>query len=183
MTRWLFLPCSTRPDGNTLALARTAAARLPARDAVTWFDLATPALPRFADLRATGGHRAPRGRLAELAEATLAADELVIASPLYWYGLAGPGHEMLDHWSGWFEVPGMDFAARMRGKRLWLMTVRADPAPGAQAPLEDVLRRTAQWMGMRFGGALHGVGDAPGEVLADTAAMARAARFFASPLA
>ena len=183
MTRWLFLPCSTRPDGNTLTLAQAAAAHLPAGDAVTWFDLAAPALPRFADLRAAGSHRAPRGRLAELAKATLAADELVVASPVYWYGLAGPGHEMLDHWSGWFEVAGMDFAARMRGKRLWLISVRADPTHGSEAPLEDVMRRTARWMGMRFGGALHGVGDAPGEVLADAAAMARAARFFDSPQA
>ncbi|MDP2062038.1 MAG: NAD(P)H-dependent oxidoreductase [Phaeovulum sp.] len=181
MTRWLFLPCSTRPDGNTLALARAAAAHLPAGAQAHWFDLATPPLPRFADLRARGGHVAPKGRLAELAAATLAADELVIVSPVYWYGLAGPGHEMLDHWSGWLEVPGMEFAGRMRGKRLWLVTVRADPAQGSQAPLEDAMRRSARWMGLRFGGALHGVGDAPGEVLADAEAMARARVFFTTP--
>ncbi|WP_372840414.1 flavodoxin family protein [Phaeovulum sp.] len=181
MTRWLFLPCSTRAGGNTLALARAAAAHLPAGAEAEWFDLAAPPLPRFADLRACGGHEAPVGRLAELARATLEADELVIASPIYWYGLAGPGHEMLDHWSGWFEVPGMEFAAQMRGKRLWLISVRADATPGAQAPLEDALRRTAQWMGMRFGGALHGVGDAPGDVLNDTEALAQARRFFTTP--
>jgi len=181
LTRWLFLPCSTRAGGNTLTLARAAAAHLPAGAKAAWFDLAAPPLPRFADLRASGGHAAPLGRLAELAAATLEAEELVIASPLYWYGLAGPGHEMLDHWSGWLEVAGMEFGERMRGKRLWLISVRADPAPGAQAPLEDVMRRTAAWMGMRFGGALHGVGDAPGDVLADAAALAHARRFFTTP--
>ena len=181
MTRWLFLPCSTRPDGNSLALARAAAAHLPEGAQAVWLDLATPPLPRFADLRVSGGHAAPEGRLAELAKATLAADELVLVSPVYWYGLAGPGHEMLDHWSGWFEVPGMDFAGRMRGKRLWLVSARGDPTQGSQAPLEEVMRRTARWMGMRFGGALHGVGDAPGEVLADARAMARARVFFTTP--
>ena len=181
LTNWLFLPCSTRPNGNSLALARAAAAHLPAGGRAEWFDLATPALPRFADLRASGGHAAPAGRLAELAAATLAADELVIASPVYWYGLAGPGHEMLDHWSGWLEVPEMRFAAAMRGKRLWLISVRADPTHGSQAPLEDVMRRTARWMGLRFGGALHGLGDAPGEVLCDADALVRARGFFAAP--
>jgi len=90
VTNWLFLPCSTRTNSNSLALARVAAGHVPQGARARWFDLATPPLPRFADLRGCGGHVAPEGRLAELAAATLGADELVMVSPIYWYGLAGP---------------------------------------------------------------------------------------------
>lgn len=136
-------------------------------------------MPRFCDLRQVGGHRTPRGRLGELAQATVAADEIVIVTPVYWYGLAGPGHEMLDHWSGWLEVPQMAFAETMRGKRLWLISARADAAGQSDRPLEDVVRRTAAWMGMAFGGALHGIGNEIGDIAKDAAALRVAATLFA----
>lgn len=178
MAEWLFLTCSTRAGGNSETLARAAAAGLPDTAAVTWFDLAAPALPRFRDLRQRGGHRAPRGRLGALAQATLAADEIVIVTPIYWYGLAGPGHEMLDHWSGWLEVPQMAFADTMRGKRLWLISTRADAAGQSDQPLEDVVRRTTAWMGMAFGGALHGIGNEIGDIAKDRSALKAAAMLF-----
>jgi hypothetical protein len=65
----------------------------------------------------------------------------------------------------------------MAGKRMWLITARADPDPTVTDPVEAMLRRSAAWMGMAWGGALHGVGDGAGEVRADAAAMARAAQF------
>ena len=89
-------------------------------------------------------------------------------APVYWYALPAPAKLYLDHWSGWLDRPG--FAATMRGKRLWLITTRADPVPAVAEPVERALRMTADWLGMGWGGALHGIGDAPGAVAEDAAA-------------
>lgn len=164
--RCLFLLSSARPGGNSETLARRAAAGLPPETATDWADLARPALPAFADLRP--GAAAPAGRLAGLAAAVLAADDLIFVAPVYWYALPAPAKLCLDHWSGWLDLPG--FATGLRGKRLWLITARADPAPGVPEPAERAMRMTADWLGLHWGGALHGIGDAPGEVAGDAAA-------------
>lgn len=170
----LFLLSSTRRNGNSERLARAAAAHLDC--ACRWEDLSQPLLPPFQDLR-PAAPAALQGRLAELAAAIFAASDLILVAPVYWYALPVPAKLLLDHWSGWLDMAGMDFAPRMRGKRLWLVTSRADPDPGVPEAMELMLERTARWLQMDWAGALHGIGDAPGEIEADHAAMTRAAGF------
>ena len=172
--RYLFLSSSARPQGNSLQLAQLAARSSGVSG--DWTDLAALDLPPFRDLRPAAP--ALDGVMADLARATLAATDIVMVAPVYWYALPAPAKLMLDHWSGWLDLPAMRFAERMRGKRLWLVTARADPDPAVVAPVEAMLRQTAQWLGMDFAGALHGIGDAAGDVLADRTAVAEAARFF-----
>lgn len=172
--RLLFLLSSARRGGNSEALARRAASGLPTEARQDWQDLTAPPLPAFADLRPAESPE-PAGDLAALLSATLAADDLVFVAPVYWYALPAPAKLTLDHWSGWLDRPG--FAEAMRGKRLWLITARADPVPEVAEPVERALRMTADWMGMRWGGALHGIGDAPGAVAGDAAAWGAAPGF------
>jgi len=176
MRHVLFLTSSARPKGNAATLAQVAAAGLPEGCGQQWIDLAALALPPFHDLRPAG--QPPEGALQTVWQAMVAATDLVFVAPVYWYALPAPAKMLLDHWSGWLDVPGLGFADRMRGKTLWLITARADPDPTVPAPLEAMLRRSGQWLGLHWAGALHGIGDAPGEVLQDTEAMARARRFF-----
>lgn len=173
---FLFLLSSARQGGNTEILARLAAAALPAGTEPAWLDLAADPLPVFADPRPSPVM--PEGRAAEALTATLEASDIVLVAPVYWYGLPAPAKLYLDHWSGWLDLPGMGFAEAMKAKSLWLITVRADPEPEVAAPVEAAQRMTAEWMGMRWGGALHGIGDAPGDVRADQAALTGAQRFF-----
>ena len=156
--------------------AQVAAAGLPASEGQDWTDRAARDLPPFPDIRPAG--QPPEGDSRAVWQAMQAATDLVFVAPVYWYALPAPAKLLLDHWSGWLDVPGLGFADRMRGKTLWLITARADPDPTVPAPLEAMLRRSGQWLGLHWGGALHGIGDAPGEVLQDTEAMARARRFF-----
>ncbi|CAM5478013.1 Putative NAD(P)H-dependent FMN-containing oxidoreductase YwqN [Streptomyces tendae] len=103
--RFLFLPGSTRPDGNTELLARRAAEQLPAGVEQHWIDLARHPLPEFEDLRHDSDHTRPtEGNARLLLDATLAATDIVIASPLYWYTLSTPVKRYLDHWSGWLRT-------------------------------------------------------------------------------
>ncbi len=177
--RFLFLLASTRRDGNSEQLARRAAAQLPAGTSTTWLRLDEHPLPPFVDLRHSSGYGDPEGTARELAEATVAATDLVIVSPVYWYSLPAAAKLYFDHWSAWMRSPALKLRERMAGKRLWVVLVDSDQAhEGSAAPVLDSLRRTADFMDMILAGALVGHGSKPGEALQDPAVATAADTFF-----
>jgi NAD(P)H-dependent FMN reductase len=175
-----FILASARRGGNTETLARRAASRLPAGVEQRWLSLIDLPMPTFRDLRhaADGSYPPPVWPASVLLDATLAATDLVIASPLYWYTVSADAKKYLDHWSGWMRVPGFDFRARMAGKTLWAVSSVSDEDPSVAEPMLGTLRLSAQYLNMRWGGALLGYANRPGEILADEAALARADTFF-----
>ena len=175
--RFLFLLSSARPAGNSALLARVAAERLPDR-AQHWMDLAALQLPPYRDLRP--GSAMPEGALGAVMGQMRQASDIILVAPVYWYALPAPAKLLLDHWSGWLDAVETGFGTWARDKTLYLITARADPDSTVTAPVEAMVQRSVQWVGMRWGGALHGVGDAAGEVAQDTGAMA-AARTFLCP--
>ncbi|MCX5236610.1 NAD(P)H-dependent oxidoreductase [Streptomyces prunicolor] len=184
--RFLFVLGSARPNGNTERLARRAAEQLPAEVEQQWVSLTEHPLPDFVDLRHDKDHTRPtEGNTALLLDATLAATDIVIASPLYWYSLSSHTKRYLDHWSAWLRTPGVDFKATMAGRTLWGVTALGDDEPAVADPLIGTLYNSAAYLKMHFGGVLLGNGSAPGDVLKDTEALTRAKTFFAqdTPLA
>ncbi|GGS63853.1 flavodoxin family protein [Streptomyces cinerochromogenes] len=185
--RFLFVLGSARQDGNTELLAREAAAQLPTGVEQRWIRLAEHPLPDFADLRHDEDHVRPSAGtpVGLLLDATLAATDIVIASPLYWYSVSSLTKRYLDYWSAWLRTPGVDFKATMAGRTLWGVAALADHEPSVADPYVGTLNNSAAYLGMRFGGVLLGNGSAPGDVRKDTAALARAKTFFAqeTPLA
>ncbi|MFD8395544.1 flavodoxin family protein [Streptomyces sp. NPDC059680] len=185
--RFLFVLGSARTEGNTELLARAAAEQLPGDAEQRWLRLAEHPLPDFADLRHDSEHVRPTADSAAglLLDATLAATDIVIASPLYWYSVSGLTKRYLDHWSGWLRIPGVDFRATLAGRTLWGIAALAHVEQSVADPYIGTLNNSAAYMGMRFGGVLLGNGSAPGDVLKDTDALARAKTFFAqdAPLA
>ncbi|WP_084557099.1 flavodoxin family protein [Hamadaea tsunoensis] len=163
--RFLFLLGSTRLDGNTEAMARQAAAYLSPEVEQSWLRLSDLPLPAFEDVRHTGDgtYPEPVGNPKTLLDETLAATDIVIASPLYWYSLSTSVKNYLDHWTGWLRVPGADFKARMGGKTLWGVTALSDADSAKADPLVGTLRYTAEYMGARFGGVLLGHYNFPGQ--------------------
>ncbi|MER5941685.1 NAD(P)H-dependent oxidoreductase [Streptomyces sp. NPDC001928] len=184
--RFLFVLGSSRSDGNTELLTRRAAEQLPEDVEQQWIDLSAHPLPDFEDLRHDSDHVRPtQGNVALLLDATLAATDVVIASPLYWYSVSAPVKRYLDYWSGWLRTPGIDFKATMAGRTLWGVTALAHDEQEVADPLVGTLSNSAAYMKMRFGGVLLGNGSKPGDVLADAEALTRAKTFFAqeAPLA
>ncbi|WP_435611598.1 flavodoxin family protein [Streptomyces sp. bgisy159] len=178
--RFLFVLGSSRSEGNTELLARRAAEQLPADVTREWVDLTEHPLPEFRDLRHDSDHVRPTGGAAGLLlDATLAATDIVIVSPLYWYSVSAQTKRYLDHWSGWLRTPGVDFRETMAGRTLWGVTTLAHREPEVADPLVGTLRNSAAYLRMRFGGVLLGNGSRPGDVLTDTEALARAKTFFA----
>ncbi|MFD5077442.1 flavodoxin family protein [Streptomyces sp. NPDC058371] len=177
---FLFLLGSSRTDGNTELLARRAAEQLPTDVEQRWLSLAEHPLPDFEDLRHDSDHVRPtEGAAGLLLDATLAATDIVIASPLYWYSVSASTKRYLDYWSGWLRTPNTDFKATLAGRTLWGVTALAHPEEEVAAPLIGTLSNSAAYMEMRFGGVLLGNGSKPGDVLEDSAALARAKTFFA----
>jgi len=178
---FVFLLASTRPGGNSEELARRAARALPGRAEQRWLRLIEHPLPPFADTRHSTGYAAPEGNAKLLCDATLAATDLVLVTPVNWYSVSWPAKLYLDHWSAWMRIPELAFGPTLRGRSLWGVLVDADTdGEGAAAPVVDVLRRTADYMGMRWRGALIGHANRPGEIEQDAEAVAAAARFFST---
>ena len=173
--RYLFLLSSARPGGNALQLARLAARPL-APQAQVWLDLTDPPLPAFDDRRP--GYALPTGRVAEVMAAMRAATDVVFVAPVYWYALPAPAKLLLDHWSGWLDAADTGFATWAKGLTVHLITTRGDPDPTVAELPEAMLRRSVQWLGMRWGKALHAVADAPGDVMGDAAAIRAAEGMF-----
>lgn len=179
---FLFVLGSSRADGNTETLARVAAEHLPEGATATWVNLADLDVPPFVDLRheGDGSYPAPTGDAADLLDATLAATDLVIASPLYWYSVSAPVKLYLDHWSAWMRVPGVDFRARMAGRRLWAISSVSNEDRRLADPLVGTLTNTAAFMKMTFAGALIGYANRPGDILNDAETLTAAESFFLS---
>jgi multimeric flavodoxin WrbA len=180
--RFLFLVASARREGNTELLARRAAAGLPTSIEQKWLHLDEHPLPRFEDIRHHGGQNnmypQPEGNELLLLESTLAADDIVIVAPVYWYSLPASAKLYMDYWSAWLRVPGADFRKRMAGKRLWAVCVQSDEDPKRAELLLSTLRYSAEYMDMQWGGELLGNGSRPGDILRDQGALAAAEHFF-----
>lgn len=177
--RILVIAASTREAGNAELLAQAALEGLGPGAEQRWLRPADLALPPFRDIRhaeGAGVYPAPEGDLATLLEATLWATDLVIATPLYWYSLPASLKLYLDHWSGFLRVPGLDFKARMAGKRMYVVCSHTcgDELELTQ-PLVQSLRYCADYLAMPWGGVVLGDGNRPGEVRQDTAALTAAA--------
>jgi multimeric flavodoxin WrbA len=176
--RFLVLIGSARRNGNTEMLARTALEHVDTP--VEWINLHEAGLPDFDDLRHTERrYYTPEGVERELLEATLRATDIVIASPLYMYSVSSQAKKYLDYWSGWEYAPGYTFTEEMQAKTLWGITVLSEDDHSVADPLVNTLRLSARWQKMRFGGVLLGIGNHPGDVLEDHAALERATTFFA----
>jgi multimeric flavodoxin WrbA len=179
---FLFILGSARYDGNTEHLARRAARSLPASVRQTWVHLLDQQLSHFEDIRHHEKRRysVSSGSEKVLLEGTLAATDIVIASPVYWYSVSAATKLYLDYWSGWMRLEGVDFRSRMSGKTLWGVSAFSDDDSRFAQPLVDTLRLSAEYMKMKWGGVLLGYGNRPRDVLLDPPSVERADKFFAN---
>lgn len=74
------------------------------------------------------------------------------------------------------RVPGLDFKARMAGKRLWLISTSGDRAKAQ--PTLDSARLCAEFLSMDWREPLWGKGGAPDAVQQDEAAWTQALTYF-----
>ncbi|MBR7719059.1 NAD(P)H-dependent oxidoreductase [Microvirga sp. SRT04] len=163
--------------GNSEQLAYCAAHHLPPNATQQWLHLQDYPLPYFVDMRHHTPYPLPTGNALVLLEATLAATDLVLVAPLYWYSLPVHAKHYLDYWSAWLRTPGLEFREQMQGKTLWSIVVSSGDQTEVQ-PLEATLILTANYMKMPWGGMLYGTGSRPNDIQDDAPALERAKAFF-----
>ena len=175
---FLFLVSSARRNGNAERLARHAAAALPKSAEQQFLALDDYPLAPFEDRRhMEPGFSPPQKYERALLEATLAASDIVMVAPVYWYNLPASAKLYLDYWTAWLRASGVAFKGRMAGKNLWAVISISDDNHAMAAPLTESLRLSAEYMAMIWRGALIGAGNRPGDVENDARALAAARDF------
>jgi multimeric flavodoxin WrbA len=84
----------------------------------------------------------------------LAHDQIIFASPIYWYAVSAPMKVFLDRISDFLELPDLlAEGRRLRGKTGYVICTSASEAaaPEFMSAFDEVFR----YLGMRLGGALH----------------------------
>ncbi len=90
---------------------------------------------------------------ATLADALVTHDRIVLATPVYWYTMSATMKRFVDRLSDLVTIR-KPLGRAMAGRRLFVVATSTDTAlpPG----FESSFRSTAQYLGMVWGGCLHG---------------------------
>lgn len=89
-----------------------------------------------------------------LIEHVLGFEQIIFASPIYWYACSPPMKIFLDRITDLLEIPElMDKGRRLRGKVAYVIctSVYDEVAPSFIASFQE----TFKYLGMQFGGCLH----------------------------
>ncbi len=81
-------------------------------------------------------------------------EQIIFASPIYWYAVSPPMKVFLDRLSDLLDVPDLlPTGRRLRGKEAFVLctSLDSDPSPVFAAAWKD----TFNYLGMRYGGLLH----------------------------
>lgn len=96
-----------------------------------------------------------------------AADLLVLATPLYWYGPSGQLKAFLDRWSCLLDTQEAAFRARMRGKPAALVVAQGERGFYEAAPALQMLEWTLRYLDMPLAARVVVVGHARTDYAAD----------------
>lgn len=89
-----------------------------------------------------------------LMKRALTFDQVIFASPVYWYSVSPPMKIFLDRMTDFLDLPDLQAGGRrLRGKTAYIVcTSIYDEAPPS---FVGALRDTFDYLGMRFGGIAH----------------------------
>jgi multimeric flavodoxin WrbA len=100
-------------------------------------------------------------------EEVYAADLLVLASPLYWYGVSAQLKAFLDRWSCLLDRDEEAFRARMRGKPAAVVLAQGERGFYEAGPCLQMLEWTVRYMEMPLVARIVVVGHARGDYRSD----------------
>ena len=81
-------------------------------------------------------------------------DQIIFASPVYWYAVSPPMKVFLDRISDFLDLPDLlNDGRRLRGKRAYIVCTSVDDE--VSDAFLGGLTDTFEYLGMRFGGIVH----------------------------
>nr|WP_042197535.1 NAD(P)H-dependent oxidoreductase [Kibdelosporangium sp. MJ126-NF4]CEL23030.1 Iron-sulfur flavoprotein [Kibdelosporangium sp. MJ126-NF4]CTQ90169.1 Iron-sulfur flavoprotein [Kibdelosporangium sp. MJ126-NF4] len=175
MKKVTVLSSSPRRDGNSWTLAQAAAAG--AREAghdVDFVYLSDYVQGLFRDCRtcrdATGACTVGDRYDELLLEKVVPADGLVVATPLYWYGMSGALKTFYDRlfcYTSGSAPDGDAVATRLTGKQVALLIACEESYRGATLGLVAQFQELTRYLRQDLVGVAVGVGNSRGEVRRD----------------
>jgi multimeric flavodoxin WrbA len=99
-------------------------------------------------------HRNRTDDFEPLIQRVLEHDQIIFATPIYWYAVSPPMKVFLDRISDLLELPDLlPEGRRLRGKNGYVVCTSISEEPSAA--FMGAFRDTFDYLGMRFGGAVH----------------------------
>jgi multimeric flavodoxin WrbA len=84
----------------------------------------------------------------------LAHDQIIFATPIYWYAVSAAMKVLLDRISDFLELPDLlSEGRRLRGKNAYVVCTSISDEPSAA--FVEAFRETFDYLGMHFGGIVH----------------------------
>ncbi|MEM8645290.1 MAG: flavodoxin family protein [Pseudomonadota bacterium] len=171
----LVISSSPRRDGNSAALAREAVRGLQnAQHDAKLLHLEDVLNGFLRDCRTCRG---PDGRCSindnhgdVFLNDLLPADGLIVASPVYWYGMSGQLKAFFDRMFCYVAAsyPASDeVVARLQNKRIGLILSSEETFPTVSAGIVHQIQEYARYTRSEFAGVVHGFGNARGDVARD----------------
>jgi multimeric flavodoxin WrbA len=99
-------------------------------------------------------HRNRQDEFEPLMQQVLAHEQIIFASPVYWYAVSPPMKIFLDRISDLLDVPELlEQGRRLRGKLAYVLCTSIEEQP--TSAFMDAWRETFAYLGMHYGGLLH----------------------------
>jgi multimeric flavodoxin WrbA len=145
MRATLALFASSRRNGNTGQLMDRVASELR----IEVVDLANKNISAF-----DYGHKNRDDDFESLIDHVLEFEQIIFASPVYWYSVCPPMKTFLDRISDLLEVPDLLAKGRqLRGKAVYVLCTSIEVEP--DAPFVGAWQETCRYLGMNYRGLLH----------------------------
>ncbi|TXF89156.1 NAD(P)H-dependent oxidoreductase [Neolewinella aurantiaca] len=142
----LLLQASARPGGDTFHVAQRLANELKAEH----LDLLDYKIHPFSYEQE---YPADDDFLRLIETKVLLSDQIIFASPVYWYAMSGPMKIFFDRLSDLLKSR-KDLGRQLRGKRMSVLSVSNDEQ--INASFYEAFRLSAEYLGMEYGPAWHG---------------------------
>ncbi len=130
-------------------------------------------LQPIIDYRHTENGGYPDDDYRGLIDRVLAADTLVFATPIYWYGISGLLKTFIDRWSQSLVENRPAFLAGLAGKQAYVIAVGDDDPHLKGQPLIQQFQSIFDFVGIDFAGYVLGTANTPGDILRDKEALAK----------
>lgn len=158
---------SSRRNGNTERLTRLL---------VEGFDtdqiyLTDYRIEPIVDYRHTEPGPYPDDDYHRLIDRVLKRDTIVVATPIYWYGLPGTLKTFIDRWSQSLRENRKDFLSRMGDKEAYVITIGDDEPYQKGQPLIQQFQYIFDFVGIKFVGHVIGTGNKPEDIEKDAEAL------------
>jgi multimeric flavodoxin WrbA len=99
-------------------------------------------------------HRNRQDDFEPLMRRVLGHDQIIFATPVYWYSVSPAMKVFLDRLTDFLELPDLlSEGRRLRGKNAFVVCTSSSDEPSAA--FIEAFRETFRYLGMRFGGVVH----------------------------